>query len=406
VKAGVVFATTLDTKSEEAAFLCDELKSRGVDVILIDCGVLGDPQLQPDISASEVARAAGVDLTDLRAKRDRAASVPIMMHGLALHVTSLMARGLVQGFVAIGGGTNAALATAAFAALPLGVPKLLVSTVVSGNTRALVGFKDVVLFHSVVDVLGVGTYLRRVLRRAAGMMEALVRESARVAERGLGPSIAMTTYGSTTAAANHAIPLLREHFYEVLTFHAMGVGGRAAEAFIADGQVQGSFDLTTTEIADELIGGVCTAGPERLDAAGVKGIPQVVLPGAIDMVNFGVRSSIPERFANRHFLEHTPFATLMRTTPDENKEIAQFIGRKLNAASAPTAVVLPLQGFSAYDAAGAAFFDPAADEAFRNTLKDTLKKEVEWIEVDAHINDPQCMQVAVATFNRLMQCAN
>jgi uncharacterized protein (UPF0261 family) len=309
---------------------------------------------------------------------------------------------LVQGFLGLGGATNAALAAAAFAVIPIGIPKVLVSTVVSGNTREIVGFKDVVLFHSVVDVLGVGSYLRRVLCQAAALVEALVRESQRSPEVNRDQSVAMTTFGSTTAAANHAIELLREHSLEILTFHAEGVGGRAAEAFMLDGQVQSSFDLTTTEIADELVGGFFTAGQSRLDAAAIAGLPQVVLPGAVHMVNFGARDTVPERFAARQFLAHTPYATLMRTTPDENEEIARFIARKLNQTLAPAAFVLPTRGFSAYDAEGAAFFDPVADGAFREALCESLDPKIELIEVDAHINERRCMEVAVAAFVNLI----
>jgi uncharacterized protein (UPF0261 family) len=399
---GVVVAVTLDTKNDEAAFITDELAQRGLSVILIDCGVLGETTLRPAISAAEVARSAGADLGEMRAKRDRAASIPVMMRGLSVEIQRLLAQNLVQGYLGLGGGTNAALATAAFAVIPIGIPKVLVSTAVSGNTRELVGFKDVVLFHSVVDVLGVGSYLRGILRRAAALMEALVRES-KSAEVDRGRSVAMTTFGSTTAAANHAIELLREHSLEILTFHAQGTGGRAAEAFMLEGQVQSSFDLTTTEVADELVGGMCSAGPDRLDAAAIAGLPQVVLPGAVDMVNFGAPNSVPPRFAGRQFLAHTPYATLMRTTPNENEEIARFIARKLNKATAPAAFVLPTRGFSAYDASGAAFFDPEADGAFREALRASLDSAIPLIEIDAHINERRCMEVAVATFMDLIR---
>jgi len=403
---GVVVGVTLDTKGEETEWLCEQLRGCGLSPIVVDCGVLGGAAMHAQITADVIAESGGVALDELRQRADRAQAIPVMMRGLEVQLGELHRAGRVQGYIGIGGGTNAALASAAFRVLPFGIPKLLVSTNASGDTRELVGIKDVVLMHSVVDILGLGSYLKALLSRAARVMAALVVDAA---ERRIVRSqrcAALTAFGSTTPAANHAYGLLKRAQLDVLTFHARGIGGLAAEAFIEDGVVDVFLDLTTTEIADEIVGGVRSAGPSRMDAAANMGIPQVVLPGAIDMVNFGARATIPTRFEGRKFLEHTPFSTLMRTTAIENESIAKFMAAKLRKARGPVAVILPLGGHSAYDAPGKPFYDPASDAAFRDTLKAELAGTVTVFEIDRHINHPMCAELAVRTLIDLLEQGN
>ncbi len=403
-KTSVVIAATLDTKGAEVAFVRRAFEGRGVDVVVIDCGILGTAGTAAEFTRAAVAKAGGGDIDAMRDARDRAAAFPVMVRGLETVLRDLRAKGRIAGYFGMGGGTNAALASAAFALLPFGIPKMLVSTVACGNTRPFIGMKDVMLVHSVVDILGLNAFLEDVLLRAvASFCAALEPPDARKATG--RPVVGMTTFGSTTEGAMIAHDRLVER-YDVLSFHARGIGGEAMEAFVREGRIHAVLDLTTTEIADELVGGVCSAGPGRLDAAAETGIPQVVLPGAIDMVNFGPRATVPERFAGRTLTAHTQHATLMRTTADENVAIAKFMARKLNAAKGPVAVVLPLRGFSAYDVAGGPFFEPKADMAFCDTLIAELASAVAVERIDAHINERPVVERAVALLHDMMTRAN
>jgi uncharacterized protein (UPF0261 family) len=401
----VIVAATLDTKGVEVAFVRREFERRGVSVTVIDCGVLGEPGTAATFTRAEVATAGGGDIVALRASRDRASAIPTMIRGLEAILRDLRSRGRVAGYFGLGGGTNAALASAAFAQLPFGVPKMLVSTVACGNTRPFIGMKDVMLFHSVVDILGLNAFLEDILVRAVTAFCALVAAPQTVAQGAGRLCIGMTTFGSTTEGAMIAHDSLIGR-YDVVSFHARGIGGEAMEAFVREGRIQAVLDLTTTEVADELVGGICSAGPNRLSAAAETGVPQVVLPGAIDMVNFGPPATVPERFKGRTFTSHTPHATLLRTTADENVAIAEFIAGKLNRAKGPVAVVLPLRGFSAYDIAGGPFFDPDADSAFCETLAATLNPSIHVERIDAHINDRAVIDRATALLTAMIPSSN
>ncbi|MDQ0133834.1 uncharacterized protein (UPF0261 family) [Neorhizobium galegae] len=398
---GVVIAATLDTKPGEVELLLKAFKRHGLSYILVDCGVLGSSTMKPDISATQIAALAGSDIDDLRRLANREATLRTMMEGLSVCLDTLVSHGLVRGFFAMGGGTNTALASAAFARLPYGIPKLLVATTVSGDMSRIVDAKDVVLIHSVVDILGTGQYLRSLLDRSAAVMSALVTDAQ--AHRTSSPAncVGITAFGSTTRAANAAFERLNSLGHEVLVFHARGSGGRAAETFIREGRINLMLDLTTTEITDEVVGGFLTAGPTRLDAAVEKAIPQVILPGAIDMVNFGPMETIPAKFHGRQFLRHTPTTTLMRTSAEEAASVARFIASKLERATAPVAAIVPTRGFSAYDAEGAPFFDPIADQAFVEELEHALRADIPLIKIDAHINDPEVAELATDTLLQL-----
>lgn len=400
--ARVLIPASLDTKSEAVGYLCDRLRSFGVCPVVVDCGVLGTPGMSADVTREEVARLAGTTIDSLRQAADRAAAIPAMILGLQRLVGRMHAEGSVAGCMGLGGGTNAAFAAAVFDLLPFGMPKMLVSTVASGHTASFVKGNDVLLYHSVVDVLGVNSILRVVLDQAAAAMAAMMCQAVQPAAAGDQTTVGMTVFGSTTLAAMAAEDALRVKGFEVLPFHARGVGGQAMEALVRAGRIHAVLDLTTTEIADEIAGGILSAGPHRLEAAAAAGIPQVVLPGAIDMVNFGAPATVPPRYAGRRFLAHSPHATLMRTTVDENRAIARFIGGKLNAATGPVEVVIPALGFSAYDRSGQPFFDPQADSAFRETLVESLRAGIPVHVLDVHINDADCVAFALKRLTALL----
>jgi uncharacterized protein (UPF0261 family) len=302
-------------------------------------------------------------------------------------VAGLYAEGRCDGVLAAGGSGNTSIAAEAMRALPVGVPKLIVSTIAAGDTRPIVGASDMLLAASVVDVAGINTVSARILANAAAAMAGMV--NAAPLELGESrPLIAASMFGVTTPCVTHAAELLDDLGYEVLTFHMTGTGGRAMEALIEGGFIAGVLDATTTELCDELAGGVLSAGPDRLTAAGRAGVPQVVSLGALDMVNFGSRESVPERFAGRNLYVHNPSVTLMRTTPEECRELGRRLGAKLSAATGPVALFLPMRGVSAISGEGGPFYDPDADAALLTGLRETLDRSVEVHEVDAHINDP------------------
>jgi uncharacterized protein (UPF0261 family) len=383
----VVLVGTLDTKGKEYAFLCDRVREHGVDVLLVDCGIMGEPLATPDITREEVAAAVGADVHALAAAGDRGAAVTAMAEGAAAVVSRLHAEGQLDGILGLGGSGNSALATQAMRALPVGVPKLMVSTVASGDTRPYVGAVDVAMMYSVVDIAGVNRISAQIMTNAAGMIAGAVKSKA--PDLGAGrPLIGATMFGVTTACVTTARELLEELGYEVLVFHATGTGGQSMEALAKAGFLAGILDVTTTELADELVGGVLSAGPDRLEAAGALGLPQVVSLGALDMVNFGPRESVPEKFSGRNLYVHNPTITLMRTTPDECRELGRRIGRKLSAATGPTVLYVPLRGVSAIAVDGQVFHAPDADKALLDGLHETLGPNVEVHEVETDINDP------------------
>jgi len=383
----VVLVGTLDTKGHEYAFLRDRVREHGVDVVLVDCGIIGEPLCEPDVRREEVAAAAGADVQALAAAGDRGAAVAAMGDGAAAVVTRLHAEGRLDGILGLGGSGNSALVTQAMRALPVGVPKLMVSTVASGDTRPYVGAVDVAMLYSVVDISGVNRISARIMTNAAGMIAGAVKATMPTAD-GAKPLIGATMFGVTTPCVTIARERLEELGYEVLVFHATGTGGQSMEALARGGFLAGVLDVTTTELADELVGGILSAGPERLEAAGELGLPQVVSLGALDMVNFGPRDTVPERFSDRNLYVHNPTITLMRTTPDECRELGRQIGRKLSAARGPVALYIPLRGVSMIAVEGQVFHDLEADVALLNGLNETVGPNVEIHEVDTDVNDP------------------
>lgn len=376
---------TLDTKGEELSFLRDRIEKAGLKTIMIDVGVLAKPLFEVDISQSEVAAAANEDLASLQSGADRGRSVTAMALGATVILRRLFEQQCIHGVVSLGGSAGTAIATAAMRGLPYGFPKLMVSTVASGDTNPYVGTKDICMMPSVVDIAGLNHVSRRILSNAAGAIWGMVAAEPNVlAEK---PAIAATMFGVTTPCVTVARHALEQRGFEVLVFHATGVGGKAMEQLIEDGAFKAVLDLTTTELADEVVGGVMSAGPHRLEAAGRKGIPQLVCPGAIDMVNFGPAESVPFQFRSRSLYVHNPSVTLMRTTPEECAEIGRITAIKLNRAEGPVTVLIPLKGVSAIDKLGGPFYSQAALNAYRGALKEALSPAVRLIELEAHIND-------------------
>jgi uncharacterized protein (UPF0261 family) len=384
--ATVVLLGTLDTKGKEYGYLRDRLREHGVDVLLVDAGVF-EPLAQADVPRDEVAAAAGADSAALAAAEDRGAAVDAMGRGAAEVVRRLYEEGRLDGILSVGGSGNSSIAAQAMRVLPVGVPKLIVSTLASGDTRPYVGAADVTMTYSVVDISGLNRISERILSNAAGAIAGMAK--ARVPRSDGGrPLIGATMFGVTTPAVTRARERLEELGYEVLVFHATGTGGQSMEALARGGFLAGVLDLTTTELADDLVGGVLSAGPDRLEAAGELGLPQVVSVGALDMVNFGPRETVPEQFEGRNLYVHNPTVTLMRTTPEECAELGRRIARKLTAATGPTALFVPLKGVSMIATEGGPFYDRDADEALFAALREGLGGSVELHELDLDVNDP------------------
>ena len=377
----------MDTKGEEHAFVANLIKQRGHQVIVIDTGTLDAPKLKPDITRFEVAAAAGADLNALVAKKDRGEAVAAMSRGAPVVLARLVADQRIDGVISLGGGGGTAISTAAMRALPIGFPKVMVSTLASGNTAPYVGVKDIVMFSSVVDVAGINRISRQILTRAAGAICGMVESVPSPGED--KPIIVASMFGNTTDCVQAAKKILEAAGYEVLVFHATGTGGRAMESLIESGMVAGVLDITTTEWADEWVGGILGAGPTRCEAAARHGVPAIVTLGCLDMVNFGAPETVPSKFADRTFYQHNPQVTLMRTSPEECAELGRILAEKINLSIAPVTVLLPLKAISVISAPGQKFHDPIADRILFTALKAFLRNDIEVVELDCAINAPE-----------------
>ncbi|GMU22922.1 MAG: hypothetical protein AMXMBFR13_30060 [Phycisphaerae bacterium] len=383
----VAIIATLDTKGREAQFLRDQVRTAGADPLVIDTGIREPLGCTPDISRHDVAAAGGADVAALATANDRGQAVTAMGEGLRVLLGRLVRDGEVQAVLGIGGSGGTSIAATACRALPTGFPKLIVSTVAGGPIASHLGTKDITLMPSVADIEGLNRISIPILTNAAAAAAGMARS--RPPDLPTRPLIGLTMFGVTTPCVKAACAVLERAGYEPVVFHAVGTGGKAFESLITDGFFAGVLDVTTTEWADELVGGVLSAGPERLDAAGRTGTPQVVCPGALDMVNFGPRETVPAKFAERKLYLHNPQVTLMRTTPEENRRLGEILARKLNATTGPTTLALPLRGVSAMDNAGQPFDDPEARAELRDTLRLNIDRtRVELLELDLHINDP------------------
>ncbi len=407
----VYLIATLDTKGSEAAFVRDELESLGVSALIVDAGCQGTPATRADISREQVFQAAGTSLADMQRLSDRGTAVTRAARGAAEIIVRLHGEGRVAGVIGLGGSAGTTIATAAMRALPIGVPKLMVSTLASGQVRPWVGDKDIVMLNAVVDILGINRISRLILTEAARALAGMVLLARPTSQSEIPdpkseippdrPLIAASMFGVTTACVMRAREVLEAAGYEVVVFHATGNGGQAMESLIAEGLFAGVLDITTTELADELVGGILSAGPDRLTAAGKRGVPQVISVGALDMVNFGPPETVPEKFKDRRFHRHNATVTLMRTTPDENRRLGEEIGRKAAVASGPTKILLPLRGISAIDREGQPFDGPESRDALFAAIRAACQA-VDVQEIGAHINDREFAETAAAALLSLI----
>ncbi len=374
---------TLDSKGHEHAFVADLIRRRGHTALLIDAGCLEPAQVTPDVQRTEICPGIAT-LPEDRGQRvaAMAAALPEFMAGLA-------AGGRIQGIISLGGGGGTAIATAAMRALPIGFPKLMVSTLASGNTAPYLGTKDITMMPAIVDVAGLNRISRRIFTNAAGAICGMVEAAAATEESAdVKPLVVASMFGNTTTCVNEAKRLVEEAGFEVLVFHSTGTGGRIMESLIESGMVAGVLDITTTEWADELVGGILGAGQTRMDAAAKAGVPCIITPGCLDMVNFGEPQTVPDKFKGRTFYHHNPQVTLMRTDAEECTALGRIVAEKANACTAPVTVLLPLRAISIISAEGQPFHDPAADKALFDAIRVNLKPGVKLVELDCAVNDP------------------
>src|SRR6478672_9910357 len=406
MKSGpIVVLGTFDSKGAEYKFLLDAIVREGARAVTVNFGILGSTdQFKVDIEAEEVARAGGGDLTLLRSQADRGAAMKIMAAGAAFVARQLYDDGKLAGIIGMGGSGGTSVITAAMRALPTGVPKVCVTTVAGGDVHAYVGTKDVTLIPSVVDVAGLNRISQTIFTRAAGAIVGMVR-AAPATTVGERPIIAASMFGNTTQCVDACRELLEVAGYEVLTFHATGVGGRTMESLIDEGFVDACLDITTTEWADQLCGGVFSAGEDRLSAPGRRGIPHLIVPGCIDMVNFGPPETVPQKYrdAGRQFYEWNPAVTLMRTNVEENRQLGEIFADKANVATGPIAVLIPRHGVSILDGDGQSFCDRRADEAMFTALRERLHPEISFVEMNANINDAIFAKQAVEMLLQLIE---
>ena len=400
----IYLIATLDTKGVEAGWIRESLMRQGHRVTLVDVGSSGDPQVDPDIDRAMVFEVAGTSWSVVRSDQDRGEAIAAAARGVAQLIRQHADQGLVEGVLSIGGSAGTSIGTSAMRALPLGIPKVMVSTMASGQVRPYVADKDLCMINSVVDIAGINRVSRIVLSQAADAMSGMVNGRKQVfaeASPTEKPLVAASMFGVTTPCVQVARGVLEQAGCEVLIFHATGTGGQAMESLIREGLIAGVLDITTTELADELVGGVLTAGPGRLTAASELGVPQVISVGALDMVNFGSPETVPQKFADRLFYQHNPVVTLMRTSVSECRQLGKELGRKVAMSNGPAEVLFPCQGVSAIDAEGQAFEDQEARMALLEGLKSTCgaaRMEV----MDAHINDPEFAQAAAQRLLSLM----
>jgi uncharacterized protein (UPF0261 family) len=379
----------------EFGYVRDLIRGRGHQTLIMDTGVAGDPLFKPDISAEQVAEAGGGSLAALRQAGDRGAALEVMGNGARVLALRALAEGKVDGVISLGGSGGTSVATHAMQALPVGLPKMMVSTMAAGNVAPYVDVKDITMMYSVVDVAGLNRLSRRIIANAAGAVCGMAEQEMPQGED--KPLITATMFGVTTPCVTMVRERLEQEGYEVLVFHAVGSGGRAMEALITDGFITGVADISTTEWCDELVGGELSAGPTRLEAAAKMGLPQVVSLGALDMVNFGAWDTVPAQFKDRTLYKHNPTVTLMRTTPAECAELGRIIAEKLNKTTGPTALFVPLRGVSMIDAPGQPFHAPEADQALFEALRKHLDRtKVDLVELELHINDPAFAEAMAA----------
>ncbi|MBR6701125.1 MAG: Tm-1-like ATP-binding domain-containing protein [Firmicutes bacterium] len=394
----IAIAGTFDTKGTELKFIKEQIEEQGLKTLCIHTGVF-EPLVTPDVSNADLASAVGADINAIIEKKDRATATDVLSRGMEALIPKLYAEGKFDGIISIGGSGGTSLATPAMRALPIGVPKVMVSTMASGDVSPYVGTSDIIMIPSVVDVEGLNDISKVIFSNAVNALVGMVNNKKEIKGDGK-PLLAATMFGVTTPCIKTAKEYLESQGYDVLVFHATGTGGQCMESLIDAGFIKGVLDITTTEWCDEVVGGVLNAGPNRLEAAGKAGIPQVVSVGALDMVNFGPWDTVPAQFKERNLYKHNPTVTLMRTTGEELAQIGGKIAEKLNGASGKTVMMLPLKGVSAIDVEGAPFYDAEADKVLFDTLRDKLADNVELIEMDYAVNDDE---FALAAAKKLIE---
>ncbi|MFB4167276.1 Tm-1-like ATP-binding domain-containing protein [Virgibacillus sp. JSM 102003] len=397
----IALVGTFDSKGKEYLYVKELINSLGLATVTVHAGVF-EPEFVPDVTNAEVAAAAGEDISEIAAQQDRSRATAVLSRGMEVLLPKLYNEGKFDGVLSFGGSGGTSIAAPAMRALPIGVPKIMVSTVASGNTEPYVGTSDLIMMPSVVDVAGLNTISTKIFTNAVFSIVGMVNyeNNAEVEKK---PLIAATMFGLTTTCVNYAREYLEAKGYELLVFHATGVGGRTMEQLISDGYVDGVLDLTTTEWADELMGGILNGGPNRLEAATDNDVPQVVSLGALDMVNFGPFESVPRHYEGRNFYKHNPMITLMRTTVEENKKLGEIIAEKLNRANGNTILMLPLNGLSGLDIDGQHFYGPEEDKMLFDTLKANIdSSKVEIIEIDTDINNQEFAETAAEQLVQLL----
>lgn len=401
----IAVAGTFDTKGKEFLYVKELIEELGLKTYMINTGVF-DSEIEVDVSNKEIAKEAGYDIEDIVSRRDRAMATEALSKGMELLIPRLYAEGKFDGIISFGGSGGTSLVTPAMRALPIGVPKMMVSTMASGNVSQYVGTSDIIMMPSIVDVAGLNKISKTIFKNAVLAIAGMVGMADKIkeVEEDEKPLIAATMFGVTTPCVDFAKEYLEERGYEVLVFHATGTGGKTMESLIDAGFFKGVLDITTTEWCDEIVGGVLSAGPNRLEAAGRNHVPQVVSVGALDMVNFGPIDTIPEKFKSRNLYKHNPTVTLMRTTVEENIKFGQKIAEKLNASFGKTVLILPLKGVSMIDAPGQPFYGSKEDEALFDTLKNNIDKDkVNIVEMDNNINEKAFAQRAAEELIKMLE---
>ena len=398
----VVIIGALDTKGAEFAFVKGLIESEGVGTLVVDFGTMGEPDFEPDITRTEVAAAAGGDLSHLASGEHKDEAMETMATGLSVVVRKLYDEGKLGGIIGMGGTGGTSIATTGMRVLPVGVPKVMVSTVAGGDVSAYAGTRDITFIPSIVDVAGINSISRTIFANAAGAIAGMVKLDQPPAgeER---PLVTASMFGNTTRCVERARSVVEKGGYEVLVFHATGIGGRTMESLITDGYIVGSMDITTTELADEVCGGVFSAGPERCAAAARAGVPTVVAPGCVDMANFDSIETVPGEFRGRNLYQWNPNVTLLRTNVEENARIGEMIAAAVNQATAPAAVLLPMKGVSMLDSEGDRFWDPEADKSCFDAIRSGLRADIPVHEIDYNINDPEFADSAANTLLEMLQ---
>jgi len=397
----IVVLGTLDTKGRETKFVKDVIEKLGFKALVMDVGIIGEPFFKPDVSREEVAEAAGISFKELSENPSREVASPIMSRGASKLIGDMIKEGKVHGIISMGGTQGTSLATAVMRSLPIGFPKMMVSTIASGNTAPFVDIYDITMMHSVADILGLNPVTRRILSNAAHAICGMAgsEEDIRVTGK---PLVAVTTVGITTPCAMRAIELLEAHGCETIVFHAVGTGGRAMEHLMKQGVVKAVLDIATIEVTNEMYGGLLAGGEERLTVAGKLGIPQVLAPGAIAILVFGEPETIPEKCRGRKIIRHSPLITDVRVTKEEQVEVAEELARRLKHTRDPAVFMIPNKGYDSYSVEGKPFWEPESDKAFAETLKAALPSNIKVVELDYDINDPRFAEEMVNALIMLM----